>query len=175
MRARNIIALVLVVVSFVLLYPGLTQPLITISASFTLLGRSMELFSETRSILTTIEGLHESGDDFVAGLILVFGVVVPLVKGLVLLSVLLLQSARSRLYRFVRSLSKWAMNDVFVVAVYTAFLAGKANENLDAELGVGFYYFTAYCLISLLALQLMKIEEPRARTAADGTQAAVTS
>ncbi len=89
MTTRNTIALALVVVSFVLLYPGLTQPLITISASFTLLGRTMELFTETRSILTTIEGLHESGDDFVAGLILVFGVVVPLVKGLVLLSVLL--------------------------------------------------------------------------------------
>ncbi len=67
------------------------------------------------------------------------------------------------------------MNDVFVVAVYTAFLAGKANENLDAELGAGFYYFTAYCLVSLLALQFMKIEEPRARTAAAGTQAAATS
>ncbi len=174
MTVRNIIALALVVVSFVLLYPGLTQPLITITGSFTLLGRTMELFSETRSILTTIEGLHETGDDFVAGLILVFGVVVPLVKGLVLLSVLLLQSARSRLYRFVRSLSKWAMTDVFVVAVYTAVLAGKANENLDAELGVGFYYFTAYCLISLLALQFMKIERPQAPTADAGLPAATS-
>jgi uncharacterized paraquat-inducible protein A len=162
MTARNIIALVLVVVSFALLYPGLTQPLITISASFTLLGRTMDLFSETRSILTTIQDLHESGNDFVAGLILVFGVVVPLVKGLVLLSVLVLKSARFRLFGIVRSISKWAMNDVFVVAVYTAFLAGKANENLDAKLEAGFYYFTAYCLISLLALQVMKIEQPRA-------------
>jgi paraquat-inducible protein A len=67
------------------------------------------------------------------------------------------------------------MNDVFVVAVYTAFLAGKANENLDASLGVGFYYFTAYCLTSLLALQLMKIEEPQALTVADGAEARATS
>ncbi len=174
MTVRNIIALVLVVVSFVLLYPGLTQPLITISASVSFMGRTMQVFSETRSILTTIEGLHESGDDFVAGLILVFGVVVPLVKGLALLSVLLLQSARSRLYRFVRAISKWAMNDVFVVAVYTAFLAGKANERLDAQLGAGFYYFTAYCLLSLLALQFMKIEKPQAPTADAGFSAATS-
>lgn len=175
MTARNLIALVLVAISFVLLYPGLTQPLITITASFTLLGRTMEMFSETRSILTTIEGLHESGNNFVAGLILVFGVVVPLVKGLVLLSVLLLRSARTRLFRFVHSISKWAMNDVFVVAVYTAFLAGKANEVLDAHLGVGFYYFTAYCLTSLLALQLMKFEESHTPADVHRPEGTVTS
>jgi paraquat-inducible protein A len=160
MSTRNIIALILVVASFALLYPGLTQPLITISATFSLLGRTMELFTETRSILSTIRSLHESGNDFVAGLILLFGVVVPLVKGLVLLSVLAVRNARSRLFGFVKAISKWAMNDVFVVAVYTAFLAGKANENLDARLEVGFYYFTAYCLTSLMALQIMKIEAP---------------
>ena len=171
MRVRNVIALVLALISFGLLYPGLVKPLITISASFTLLGRSMEIFSETRSILQTVRSLHESGNDFVAGLILVFGVVVPIVKGLILLGVLLLRPSRfrSRLFAFVRTIGKWAMNDVFVVAVYTAFLAGKAQENLNAELGVGFYYFTAYCLTSLLAIQFMKLETEPSTAAEDSS------
>jgi uncharacterized paraquat-inducible protein A len=163
MRVRNTIAFVLIVASFVLLYPGLFQPLITITASFSVLGRPVELFSETRSIVQTVRNLHESGDDFVAGLIFLFGIVVPVVKGLVLIGVLFLRNVvlRYRLFAFVRSISKWAMNDVFVVAVYTGFLAGKASDNLDAVLGRGFYYFTAYCLVSLVALQIMKVPHPR--------------
>lgn len=167
MRTRNVIALVLAVISFGLLYPGLVKPLITIRATFSMLGRTMEIFSDTRSIIQTIRSLHESGNDFVAALILVFGVAVPILKGMILLGVLLLRRSRlkSRLFGFVQGIGKWAMNDVFVVAVYTAFLAGKAQENLDAELGVGFYYFTAYCLTSLLAIQFMKLE-PAPETAA---------
>ena len=56
-----------------------------------------------------------------------------------------------------------------VAAVYTAFLAGKAQENLNAELGVGFYYFTAYCLTSLLAIQFMKLETEPSTAAEDGS------
>ena len=70
-----------------------------------------------------------------------------------------------------RDISKWAMADVFVVGVYVAFLSAKATDNLDAELQVGFYYFASYCVISLLALQFMKIGEgPAAIGASDATR-----
>ncbi len=161
MKKRNIIAFILILVSFGLLIPGLTWPLITISASVTLLGRTVELFNQTRSIIQTIRTLHESGNDFVAGLILLFSVLVPFFKGALLALVLVLRSpaSRAKLYYFVRSISKWAMADVFVVGVYVAYLSAKATENLDAQLEIGFFYFTAYCLVSLLALQFMTVEE----------------
>lgn len=160
-KKRNIVAFVLIVVSFVLLIPGLTWPLITISASVTFLGRTVELFNQTRSIIQTIRTLHESGNDFVAGLILLFSVLVPFFKGALLVLVLALRdnTKRSKIYYFVRSISKWAMADVFVVGVYVAFLSAKATENLDARVEIGFFYFTAYCLVSLLALQFMTVEE----------------
>ena len=162
MQARNIIALILILVSFALLIPGLIQPLITIKASFTLFGKTSEIFAQTRSIVGTIESLHDSGNDFVAGLILLFSVIVPFVKGALLGWVVLLRNARLRyrIYRFVRDVSKWAMADVFVVGVYVAHLSAKATDNLDATAEVGFYYFTAYCLVSLLALQFMVVERP---------------
>jgi uncharacterized paraquat-inducible protein A len=162
MKVRNIVALSLIAGSFVLLVPGLFKPLITITASISILGRTTELFNETRSIVQTIRNLHESGDDFVAGLIFLFGIVVPVVKGMLLLVAMAVRSSvlRYRLYLFVRSISKWAMSDVFTVGVYVAFLAAKAMDNLDARIEPGFYWFAAYCLVSLLALQVMKIDPP---------------
>jgi len=162
MRIRNAMALVLILLSFAILIPGLTRPLITISASFSFLGRSTELFRETRSILQSVRSLHESGNDFVAGLIFLFSVVVPFVKGALLAVALGLRRAttRYRIFAFVRSISKWAMVDVFVVGIYVAYLAAKASDNLDAQLESGFYYFAGYCLVSLLALQFMRIDAP---------------
>ena len=169
MRTRNIVAVILIILSFVILIPGLTRPLITISASMQFMGQTVDLFTQTRTILQSIRSLHESGNDFVAGLILLFSVIVPVVKGLLLLVVLLIRKvwARAELFYFVRSISKWAMADVFVVGVYVAYLAAKATDNLDAQIRVGFYWFVSYCLVSLLALQFMKVDDPgRENTAA---------
>lgn len=159
MQPRNVIALVLILTSFGLLIPGLIKPLITISAFFELLGNRTELFSQTRSIVQTVRSLHDSGDDFVASLILLFSVVVPFGKGILLLTVMLLRDARAKLkiFRFVGAIGKWSMADVFVVGVFVAFLAAKANSNLDAELETGFYYFAAYCLLSVASHQIMSV------------------
>lgn len=163
-RTRNVVAIALIVVSYALLVPGLTQPLLTITAGIDFMGMQRELFRETRSILQTVRNLHESGNDFVAGLILLFSVIVPVAKGLLLLVALALRDAARRygIFRFVRSISKWSMSDVFLVGVYVAYLAAKATDNLDAVAERGFYYFAGYCLVSLLSLQFMVIEPPAA-------------
>lgn len=170
MKTRNVIALILVLLSFALLIPGLAWPLITIRASFVFMGNTMEIFSQTRSILQSIEDLHESNNDFVAALILLFSVIVPFVKGVLLGAVALVKNpaVRYRIYAFVRSISKWAMADVFAMGVYVAFLASEAAKNFDAEIGVGFYYFVAYCLVSLLALQFISVPRPAEAPVADG-------
>ena len=161
MTRRNIIAVVLVVISLVVVVPGLIQPIITLKAI--MMGR--QVFAETRSILQTVKDLHESGNDLVAGMILFFSVMVPFIKAVLLGVVGVLKPAvplRYRIFAFVRGISKWAMADVFVVGVYIAYLSAKATDALDAELHEGFYYFTAYCLISLLSVQVMHVEQPQA-------------
>ena len=161
MTRRNIIAVVLVVISLVVVVPGLIQPIITLSANMA--GR--QVFTQTRSILQTVKDLHESGNDLVAGMILLFSVLVPFIKAVLLGAVGLLKPTvplRYRIFAFVRGISKWAMADVFVVGVYIAYLSAKATDALDAELHEGFYYFTAYCLISLISVQVMHVEQPEA-------------
>ena len=166
MRPRNIVALGLLTASFAALYPGLTKPLLTITAKLTLFGTERELFRETRSILETVRSLRESGNELVAAMIFGFGVVVPIVKGLLIGVALAVPSEtpRHRIDGFARGISKWAMNDVFVVAVYVSFLSAKATESLDATIEPGFWWFTAYVLLSLIALQFLRLgSDPRPR------------
>ena len=59
------------------------------------------------------------------------------------------------------------MADVFAMGVYVAFLASEAAQNFDAEIGIGFYYFVAYCLVSLLAMQFMSVPRPAEGLAAN--------
>ncbi len=161
MRPRNIAALILILLAFGLLVPGLTQDLMTLKAFVQFGVQRTELFTMTRSILQTVKDLHESGNDFVAGLILLFSVVVPGGKGLLLLVVLATRHSarREKIFNFVGAISKWSMADVFLVGVYVAFLSANAQDNLEATLGVGFYYFAAYCLVSIASHQFMTIEK----------------
>lgn len=165
MRSRNLAALLLTVVSLGLLWPGLTKPVLTITASITALGTTREIFRQTQSIVEAVRRLHESGNSFVAGLILLFSILVPLIKALLLAVVLWHPSleARGRVYRFVRSISKWSMADVFAVGVFIAFLAAKGTDNLDAVAGIGFFCFAGYCLVSNLAFQVLPDPEPDRR------------
>lgn len=162
MTRRNLAAIGLTLVSLVLLVPGLSRPALTITASITALGTTREIFRQTQSIVEAVRSLHESGNTFVAGLILLFSILVPFIKAALLGVILALKapSARYRLYLFVRSVSKWAMADVFVVGVFIAYLAAKATDNLDAAAGPGFYWFAACCLVSNLAFQFLQVPQP---------------
>jgi len=157
MKTRNIIGTLLVIVSFGVLYPGLTKPALTVSASVKVMAMEMELVNETLSVLQTIEKLHKTNNDFVAGLILLFSVVVPIAKGVLLLFVLPLKNIKIRcgIHQFVKTISKWSMADVFVIALFLTFLSAGSSDLMKATLRPGFFYFTAYCLISLTASLFM--------------------
>lgn len=160
---RNLIGLALLVLSVVLLIPGLINDLLTIKISFALpLFGSQEVHNETRSILGTIGELFANGNGIVAFLILFFSVIVPIVKALILFAALLIPNLRSgdRLHRFVGIISKWSMADVFVVGVFIAFLSMKSNDQIFSEVHGGFYFFAAYCIVSILAAQLIRIHSP---------------
>jgi uncharacterized paraquat-inducible protein A len=113
-------------------------------------------------VIGAIRSLHASGNDFVAGLILLFSVLVPLLKAALVVPILALRRSRwaYRLFRVVRGISKWSMADVFAVGMLIALLVAKGTANLSAVAGAGFYYFTAYCLVSNAAFQVLQVDEP---------------
>ena len=160
MSTRNWIAVGLTIVSLALLVPGLQSDALTITATMPLLKKP--LYEETQSIMRAARRLYDSRNYFVAGLVIFFSLVVPVIKIALLGAVLLMKSpvTRYRIYLFTRSISKWAMADVFAVGVFIAFLAANALDNLDAKLHPGYYYFVAYCLVSNVAFQFLHVPVP---------------
>lgn len=162
MSVRNICALILILASLICLYPGLTFDMLTIKVGtvMPLIGQ-LDLYEATQSILQTIDNLFVNENYLVAWLILLFSVVVPLMKALMLLVVLLFKqfTRRNTLFHFVSIIGKWSMADVFVVSVFMAYLATQSNQAVSATLHEGFYYFTAYCVLSILGTQLIQLSD----------------
>ena len=58
------------------------------------------------------------------------------------------------------------MADVFVIAVFLAFLAAKGIRedtglvSFDASLGSGFYFFLGYCILSVASAQILYFKPP---------------
>src|SRR3954466_7787267 len=162
MTKRNVLALVLSIISLVLLWPGLTKPALTIKATMDFLGQTRELTNETRSVVGAAKKLHDTGNNFVAGLILLFSILIPFIKAALIIPIFFMRGSATsdRIYRFVRAISKWAMADVFAVGMLIAFLVAKGTANLAAVAGPGFYFFASYCLVSNLAFQLLEQPTP---------------
>jgi paraquat-inducible protein A len=167
MTNRNRFAILLALISLGLLWPGLTQPALTIKATMEMFGTTRELTNETRSVVGAIQSLRASGNLFVAGLILLFSVLVPVIKAALLLPIFAMRgsTASHRMYSLVQIISKWSMADVFAVGMLIALLVAKGTANLSAIAGPGFYFFAAYCLVSNAAFQLLRID-PQAATRA---------
>lgn len=128
----------------------------------------VEVYEQTRSILGSVRRLYEVGSPVAATLILLFSVVVPFGKaGLVAVALNTNgTAARRRLLSFVELIGKWSMADVFVVALFIAYLAAQASQpapghpqtaalvSFSAHFGSGFYWFAAYCVFALASQQL---------------------
>jgi len=162
MSKRNIIALILIIVSLICLYPGLTKPIMSlkVSTEIPLLG-NVVLQETTQSVVSTIRTLWEQNNKLVSILILLFSIVVPVTKALSQLAILFIKPLKNKLgiHKFVATISKWSMADVFVVGVLLTFMTTQSDENIKAWLHEGFYYFLAYCIISIIGVQFLKVEE----------------
>ncbi len=127
----------------------------------------IEVYSQTRSILGSVRHLYRVGSTIAATLILLFSVMVPLTKAaLVMWAVFHREPGRRRkTLHFVELIAKWSMADVFAVALIITYLAARASQvqpgpgvapsivNFSATFGPGFFWFAAYCLVSLATQQ----------------------
>jgi hypothetical protein len=137
----------------------------SLSASLQQNVGEVEVFQQTRSIVSSVQRLYEVGSPVPATLILLFSVVVPFVKAaLVGWAMFAGPETRRRTLAFVETIAKWSMADVFVVALFITYLAAMASQStpiagpplvaFTAQFGPGFYWFAAYCVFSLATQQL---------------------
>lgn len=195
------LGLVVLVVAYALLIPGLIQPMITLTgtvdkAEMVQLGKELvenhpdipaflgktaarlldqlhvqgriPAYEKTRSILGTVKELADSKSYLVAFLIMMFSVIVPVTKGVLILTTYIKKHGRTAdIGRKISNIiSKWSMADVFVVAIIVAYMAANATQrsdeifSLSAVFGPGFYFFLSYCLLSILSAQLLGWHTP---------------
>src|SRR5687767_2124379 len=137
----------------------------SLTASLSKNMADVEVFQQTRSIVSSVQRLYEVGSPVPATLILLFSVVVPFLKtALVGWAMFAAGETRRRTLAFVETIAKWSMADVFVVALFITYLAAMASQSnpgagpqvvaFTAQFGPGFYWFAAYCVFSLASQQL---------------------
>jgi paraquat-inducible protein A len=134
------------------------------------------LIDKELSIMATINELWEDQRLLVAALIFAFSVCIPLVKTILVCVAYFTQSLQveRRLINFVGAIGKWSMADVFVIAILLSIMSTDHADTNSSEqfsvfgfkialdistqtlsaAGEGFYYFTAYCLLSLIGVHL---------------------
>lgn len=127
-----------VLVSLVVLFAGITAPMIEIDArfqqvNFTLIGEKIAfndqvIFFQSKSILDVIEILFGTGkiDSVIVGmLILVFSIIFPISK-LISTQIYLVGNKNTRenkvLKFFAFKSGKWSMADVYVIAIFMAYI-----------------------------------------------------
>lgn len=169
-------------IAIALFIPGITLPMMTLSmdvfAKMSGGELSSTLLDKELSLLATIQELWQDERLFVAALIFLFSICIPLLKTVLMTAVYFINNMAlaKRIADFVSLISKWSMADVFVVAVFLAILstnqaetvseqqinifAFKINFTFSSETfsaaGPGFYYFVGYCLLAILATQLSR-------------------
>lgn len=163
-------------IAIALFIPGILLPMFSLNMAMTakLSGAKLTntLIDKNLSLLQTIQELWHDDRLLVASLIFAFSICIPVIKFMLVSFAYAKKHSKleAYIYRFISQIGKWSMADVFVVAIFLAVLSTNhaetatqqpltlfgfkldlivSSETLSA-LGPGFYYFTGYCLLSLL-------------------------
>lgn len=166
------LSMTLLLISTLCLFVGISTPMMEFDVyveNFKLSGLElnsfegkMHLIYQVKTILGLIKILFAENNFLVGIAILLFSVVLPITK--LVLSVLQLFSekvANNKVANFITNyLGKWSMADVFVVAILLGFFAvvsmGAQGIETHTAVLVGLYYFTAYCIVSLITTYFIK-------------------
>jgi len=148
-------------VTMMALVTGWFAPILAIVAyqDIPVLGQTVFQF-ESKSILSALLKLYESGQTGIAVIIFVFTVLTPIMKSLMMLVVLFSQNLHfsQKSIKVLKTIGKWSMLDVFVIAILVTYFTTKSGGATDATLQIGVYYFVTYVVASMLLTYLINIK-----------------
>jgi paraquat-inducible protein A len=144
----------LLLLSLACLWPGLTLPVLSVRAQVDLsvlgplFSGRFTLMEEDLSVLEAIAQLYGHGVGWLASLLLVLAVLLPMANIAVQWAAVWLGegSTRERMLGLSARLSKWAMAEVFTAALVLACWSVDAQRWVQAGLGTGFYGYLAHVL-----------------------------
>ncbi len=151
-------AYAMLVVSIIALAVGLVTPILSVSAQQDLpvIGETVLQF-KSKGIVSTILGLKNAGNIWLALLLFLFSVLIPIVKTSLVAITIFARSHQLTLkgLNWSKNIGKWSMADVFVVAVLVVFFANEQNGLTQAEIQVGLCFFAGYVVLSLLSTSII--------------------
>lgn len=169
------------IIALGLFVPGILAPMFLLNMELAVFlsgpTLSSELVNKELSIIGTVQELSKDDRLFVAVLIFAFSVLIPLTKSSLVTLTYFVDNIelQHKIAKFVAIIGKWSMADVFVVAIFLAVLSTNHAQSVQqhelsflgmsmdfqistqtlSNVGAGFYYFVAYCVLSLIGSQLM--------------------
>lgn len=120
------------------LYLGLTRPILKLEKFW--------VFESTTTIWHGTMRLLAEQEYFLGWIILLFSIMFPIVKNVLMLVILHLRIQSTHLLHWLAVLGKWSMLDVFLCALLVASI--KLGPVAQAELQPGVYYFAASIILT---------------------------
>lgn len=147
-KIKEVHLLIALFVSVILFISGIIMPIFTIS--------KMVVIKNHVSVLSGVWDLLQDGQYFLFLIITIFSIVFPIIKIYILYLILSPwhKTAKSiKLYlKFMHEYGRWAMLDVFVVAVILVSVKLKALAKVEIHLGL--YLFTISILLNIVITHL---------------------
>lgn len=173
-------AMMMIAVSMVCLWVGISYPMMEIFAyqngmEFHIYEGTIDLYFwkkdvdispelegkfyhyyQCKSVMDVIHLLFEANNFVVAIAILLFSIVFPIIKLLVSFTAMAFPSTHrfKIMQTIIHKLGKWSMADVFVVALFLAYLAMQNMSDqveTDARVLPGLYYFMSFSVLSIFS------------------------
>ncbi len=145
-------------VSVIALVIGLVTPILTVSAQqdIPVIGETVFQF-QSKGIVSTIVGLWHAGNWWLALLLFMFSVFIPITKTLLVAATMFARDHELSVkgLNWSRNIGKWSMTDVFVVAILVVFFANEQEGLTQAEVQVGLCFFAGYVVLSLLGTTII--------------------
>ena len=116
-------------------------------------------FNDAISLLSILSALFQQHEFLLFLIIFVFVLVLPITK-LTLLTLVIFNSrfmvTHNKLYILLENIGKWAMLDVFIVAVIIVMIKFSLSASASAQSGL--YFFTYSIIASMICFQVLKKE-----------------
>lgn len=147
-RVDEVFIFTIITASLISWFVGILAPIMTIEVfkDLPLVGHTIFKY-ESKSIWATIQTLWDIDRYFIAVMVGLFSVVIPVIKTFaVYISIFYKKSLK-----IMNFIGKWSMADVFIVALLLANLTLNTDEYTDAQMQMGLYFFTMYVIFSIIA------------------------
>lgn len=128
-------------------FVGILAPILTIEVFKDLPIVGYTIFKyESKSIWATIVTLWDINRYFIAVMVGLFSVVVPVIKTIAVFMSLFYKKS----LKIINFIGKWSMADVFIVALLLANLTLNTDEYTDAKMQIALYFFAMYVVFSII-------------------------